>query len=141
LYDNAHIAVWQQDESDDSGTQRGWGVNVSVSHVVAGHWLPFLRAAWAHEGGGLYDRAVSGGFGYQNKPGGNLLGFGLNWGRPNSDTFGVDLDNQLMSEVFYRVQLTKNFQITPNLQIVGDPALNTDRDVIALFGLRARVTF
>ena len=23
-----------------------------------------------------------------NKPGGNQLGFGLNWGRPNSDTFG-----------------------------------------------------
>ena len=55
LFDNAHIAVWQQDESDDSGTQRGWGVNASVSHVVDGHWLPFLRAAWAHEGGGLYE--------------------------------------------------------------------------------------
>jgi porin len=105
------------------------------------HWLPFLRAAWANEGGGLYEVSVSGGFGYQNKPGGNLLGVGLNWGRPNSDTFGVDLDNQLMSEVFYRVQLTENFQITPNLQIVGNPALNTDRDAIALFGLRARVTF
>jgi porin len=90
---------------------------------------------------------VSGGFGYQNKPGGNLLGVGLNWGRPNSDTFGVDLDNQLISEVFYRVQLTENFQITPNLQIVGNPAFwesdfqNPDKDAVALFGLRARVTF
>ena len=141
LFDNAHIAVWQQDESDDSGTQRGWGVNASVSHVVDGHWLPFLRAAWANEGGGLYEVSVSGGFGYQNKPGGNLLGVGLNWGRPNSDTFGVDLDDQLISEVFYRIQLTENFQITPNLQIVGNPALNPDRDVVALFGLRARGTF
>ncbi len=141
LFDNAHIAVWQQDESDDSGVQSGWGVNASVSHVVDERWLLFLRAAWAHEGGGLYDRSVSGGFGYQNKPGGNLLGVGLNWGRPNSDTFGVDLNEQWISEVYYRVQVTENFQITPSLQIVGNPALNPDRDVIGLFGLRARGTF
>jgi len=141
LYDNAHIAVWQQDESDVSGVQSGWGVNASVSNVVGEHWLPFLRAAWADEGGGLYDRSVSGGFGYQNKPGGNQLGVGLNWGNPNSDTFGVDLDDQWISEVFYRVQLTENFQITPSLQIVANPALNPDRDAVALFGLRARVTF
>ena len=84
---------------------------------------------------------MSGGFGYQNKPGGNLLGVGLNWGRPNSDTFGVDLDDQWISEVFYRVQLTENFQITPSLQLVGNPAFNPDRDAVALFGLRARGTF
>ncbi|NEV65092.1 carbohydrate porin [Thiorhodococcus minor] len=77
---------------------------------------------------------------YQNKPGGNQLGVGLNWSRPNSDTFGVDRDDQWISEVFYRVQLTENLQITPNLQIVVNPALNPDRDAVALFGLRARVT-
>ena len=141
LFDNAHIAVWQTDESDDSGVQSGWGVNASVSHVVDEHWLPFLRAAWAHEGGGLFSRSVSGGFGYQNKPGGNLLGVGLNWGRPNSATFGVDLDDQLISEVYYTIQLTENLKITPNLQIVVNPALNPDKNAVALFGLRARVTF
>ncbi|MGB5741075.1 MAG: carbohydrate porin, partial [Sedimenticolaceae bacterium] len=141
LFDNAHIAVWQQDDSGDSGVQSGWGVNGSVSHLVDEHWLLFLRAAWAHEGGGLYDRSVTGGFGYQNKPGGNLLGFGLNRGRPNSDTLGVDLDDQWMSEVYYRVQLTENLQIAPNLQLVVNPALNRDKDAIAVFGLRARGTF
>ena len=140
LFDNAHIAVWQQDDSDVSGVQSGWGINASVSTVVAGQWLPFLRAAWAHEGGGLYEASVSGGFGYQNKPGGNQLGFGLNWGRPNSDTFGVNLDEQWISETFYRVQLTENFQITPSLQLIANPALNPDRDAVALFGLRARAT-
>ena len=141
LFDNAHIAVWQTDDSDDSGVPSGWGVNGSVSTVVGGHWLPFLRAAWAHEGGGLHELSVSGGFGYQNKPGGNQLGVGLNWGRPNSDTFGVDLDDQWMSEVYYRVQLTENLQIAPNLQLVVNPALNRDKDAIAIFGLRARGTF
>ena len=141
LFDNAHIAVWQQDDSDVSGTKSGWGVNVSISHVIDEHWLPFLRAAWANEGGGLYEVSVSGGFGYQSTPGGNELGFGLNWGRPNSETFGVDLDDQLISEVFYKVHLTKNLEISPNLQIVGNPALNPERNVVALFGLRARGVF
>ena len=141
LFDNAHIAVWQTDESDVSGVQSGWGVNGSVSHVVYEHWLLFLRAAWAHEGGSLFDRSVSGGFGYQDKPGGNLLGVGVNWGRPNSDTFGVDLDDQWISEVFYRVQLAENLQITPSLQFVGNPALNPDSNFVALFGLRTRVIF
>ncbi len=53
LFNNAHIAVWQQDDSDVSGVKSGWGVNVSLSHVVGKHWLPYLRAAWAHEGGGF----------------------------------------------------------------------------------------
>ncbi len=141
LFNNAHIAVWQQDESDVSGVQSGWGVNVSASHVVGGHWLPFLRAAWAHEGGGLYDRSVSGGVGYQSKRGGTQVGVGLNWGSPNSDTFGVDLDDQLISEVYYRIQLTENLKITPNLQIVVNPALNPDKNAVALFGLRAQMTF
>jgi porin len=84
---------------------------------------------------------VSGGFGYQNKPGGNQLGVGLNWGSPNSDTFGVDLDDQWISEVYFRIQLTENLRITPNLQIVVNPALNPDKNAVALFGLRAQMTF
>ena len=141
LFNNAHIAVWQQDESDVSGVKSGWGVNVSVSHVVGDHWLPFLRAAWAHEGGGLYDRSVSAGFGYQNKPGSHQLGVGLNWGSPNSDTFGVDLDDQWISEVYFRIQLTENLRMSPNLQIVVNPALNPDKNAVALFGLRGQMTF
>ena len=141
LFNNAHIAVWQQDESDVSGVKSGWGVNVSVSHVVGDHWLPFLRAAWAHEGGGLYDRSVSAGFGYQNKPGSHQLGVGLNWGSPNSDTFGVDLDDQWISEVYFRIQVTENLRMSPNLQIVMNPALNPDKNAVALFGLRGQMTF
>jgi porin len=141
LFDNAHIAVWQQDDSEISGVKSGWGININVSHVVGDHWLPFLRAAWAHEGGGLYDRAVSVGFGYQDNPGGNQVGVGINWGRPNSATFGVDLNEQWISEVYYRIQLTENLKISPNLQMVINPAVNSNKNVIAVFGLRAQVTF
>ncbi len=98
-------------------------------------------AGWADGGGGIYEASVSAGFGFQDQPGGNLLGVGLNWGKPNPDTIPLDLDDQWTSEIFYRVQLTENFQITPSVQLLVDPALNPDEDFIALFGLRARASF
>ena len=139
--DNAHIAFWHLDDSKETGAPGGWGVNVSVSTAIDGKWLPFLRGGWAHEGGGAYEASVSAGIGYMDKPGGNLLGAGINWGKPNSDTFPVDLDDQWTGEVFYRVQVAENFQLTPSAQVLVDPALNPDKDVIALFGLRARMSF
>lgn len=138
---NAHVSFWHLDDSKETGVPGGWGVIASASTVIDDKWLPFLRAAWADEGGGIYEASVSAGFGYKNKPAGSLLGVGLNWGRPNSDTFPVDLDDQFTGEVFYRIQLTENFQITPSVQLLVDPALNPDEDFIALFGLRARASF
>ncbi|WP_373031065.1 carbohydrate porin [Sulfurovum sp.] len=139
--DNAHISFWHLDESKETGAPSGRGVNVSFSSTIDGKWLPFLRAAWADEGGGVYESSVSTGFGYKDKPGGNLLGVGLNWGRPNSDTFPIELDDQWTGEVFYRAQLTENLQVTPSVQLLVDPALNPDKDFIALFGLRVRASF
>ncbi|GGE99017.1 carbohydrate porin [Stappia taiwanensis] len=139
--DNAHIAFWEMDASNATGAQGGRGVNVSMSSLVGANWLPFLRGAWAEGGGGVFEASVSAGFGYLDQPGGNLLGIGLNWGRPNSDTFPVDLSDQWTAEGFYRVQFAENIQITPSLQLLVDPALNPKDDFIAVFGLRARATF
>ncbi|WP_338686351.1 carbohydrate porin [Haloferula helveola] len=139
--DNAHIAIWQLDDSKETGGQGGWGVNASVSKLLADRWLVFLRGGWADEGAGAYEASVSTGFGYMNEPGGHLLGVGLNWGRPNSDTFPVPLDDQWTAEVFYRLQLLENFQLTPSLQFLINPALNPNEHFVALFGLRTRLTF
>ncbi len=70
-----------------------------------------------------------------------MLGIGFNWGRPNRDTFGADLDDQLTAEIFYRWQLTNNIQVTPSIQVVGNPALNAGDDVVGIFGVRARLVF
>lgn len=138
---NAHVSIWQIDDSKATGSPGGWGVLGSISTVIDGTWLVFLRGGWAHEGGGPYEASVSSGFGYMSKPGGNLLGVGVNWGRPNSATFPLDLNDQWTGEIFYRVQLAENFQITPSVQLLVNPALNPDQDLIALFGLRGRVVF
>jgi porin len=41
--------------------------------------------------------------------------------------------------VFYRSQQTEQLAITPDIQYLGDPALNPDEDNLRVFGLRARL--
>ncbi len=69
----------------------------------------------------------------------NLLGFGLNWGRPSESSFGPDLDEQWTVELFYRWQLTPDLAVTPDIQFIVDPALNPDEDQLWVFGLRLRL--
>lgn len=138
---NAHLTFWQIDARDVTGTPDGHGVAFSVSGAVGESWLPFLRGGWSDGGGSLYEAAISAGFGYTRSPGRNLTGLGINWSRPNRDTFGGDLDDQVTVEAFQRLQLTEGFEITPSVQIITNPALNPSEDTIALFGLRMRAAF
>lgn len=107
--------------------------------------MPFLRAGYAEDGGNLMQSSVSAGIGYQPNPiggaAGNLLGFGINWGQPNEAVFGSGLDDQYAIETFYRIQVTKELAIKPDVQFLINPALNPDEDNIWVFGLRTRLTF
>ena len=70
-----------------------------------------------------------------------MVGVGLNWGRPNHDTFGADLKDQFTGEMFYRWQIAQNLQVTPSVQLPANPVLNPDTDFVAVSGLRVRVVF
>jgi porin len=103
----------------------------------------FLRAGYAEDGGSLLEKSISAGLGYQpaSERYENLLGIAVNWGEPNEGTFGSGLDDQWTMEMFYRIQVTKEIVITPDVQLLIDPALNPDKDMILVMGLRARIAF
>ena len=44
-------------------------------------------------------------------------------------------------EVFWRLQLTRNIQLTPDIQLYFDPSRNPNRDTEAGFGLRVGMHF
>lgn len=138
---NAHLTLWHIDARKEAGTREGKGVAFSYTHAVAEKWLPFVRGGWSEDGGSLYEASLSAGVGYSRNPGQDLLGVGVNWSRPNEDTFGAALDDQATIEVFQRLQLTEGIQITPSVQIIHNPALNPDSETVALFGLRLRAAF
>jgi porin len=142
-FDNFHLTFWQVDERDEAGVEDGWGTVLSYSHYINDKWMPFLRAGYSNDGGSLLEKSISAGFAFQLNPIGgaarDLFGFGANWGDPNGTAFGSGLDDQYSFELFYRLQVTKELAITPDVQFLINPALNPDEDNSWVFGLRARL--
>ncbi len=141
FFNNMHVSFYQIDARDEVGSPDGYGVSFSATRAVDNQFLPFIRGGWSKDGGSLLEASVSVGLGYQNQSiaGAGLFGVGLNWGRPNEDTFGAELDDQYTGEVFYRWQVFEGLQITPSIQLLADPALNPDEDFIYILGVRARI--
>ena len=137
-FDNVHFTVWHADEREEASVPDGWGWFLSATYLIQDKWLPFFGVGYAEDGGALLERSVRGGFGYYIVERSDLLGLGLSWGRPNEADFGPG-DDQFVTEVFYRLQLSQNFAITPDLQYINSPALNPDEDSIWILGLRARL--
>jgi porin len=140
--DNVHLTFWQTSARTDAGVPSGWGAAFSASHLFADRWLPFLRAGWSDGGGGVpLEAAVAAGVGYYLRDRSDLLAVGANWGRPSSETYGSALRDEYSIELLYRLHLVKRFSITPDVQILFNPALNPNADVVAVFGLRGRLVF
>ncbi len=137
--DNIHITVWHADKRKKLGVPSGWGVAVSFNKLFYDRWEPFVRAGYADDGGALWDKDVSVGLGYYTQQKNGLIALGLSWGEPSRNNFGEGLKDQYTAELFYRIQVLQNLIITPDIQLVVDPALNPDEDVIAVFGLRGRI--
>jgi porin len=138
--DNTHLTLWHMDSRMMAGLPSGWGANFSFAHSFDDKWLPFFRAGYADGGGTLLQKSVSAGIGYHLEDDISLLGLGFHWGQPNEDTFGPGLDDQYAMELFARFQVTQNIQVTPDIQLIINPALNPTDDHSWVFGLRARAT-
>jgi porin len=59
----------------------------------------------------------------------------VNWAPPG----GSGLDDQGTLEAFYKFQVTQALAITPDVQLSANPALNTEDEIIGIFGLRVRL--
>ncbi|AXI49070.1 porin (plasmid) [Sulfitobacter sp. SK012] len=134
-FDNIHLTVWQADAADDGSRAEDYGAAFSAAWFIDNTWLPFFRAGVSKGTAALYKRSVSAGIGYygRNTDG---AGLGLNWAKAD----GIDGD-QLTAEAFYRFSISPGLQITPSVQFISNPLINTSEDEIVLFGLRTRIVF
>ena len=99
--------------------------------------MTFLRAGWSDGEAPLLNASVSIGAGDYIRKRQDLAAFGVSWGSPSADC----LTDQGTIEIFDRLQLAQNLAITPDIQLIINPALNPDENVLAVFGLRARLSF
>jgi porin len=138
--DNYHVTFWHKDRREAAGKPSGWGVNFSFTRFVDETWAPFLRGGYSDDGDSLLEASLSAGVGYRLRNDKDLLGFGLNWGRPNPNQ-GAGDDAQYAAEVFYRFLLGKRLNLTADLQYIRDPAINPTASSTWVFGVRARWAF
>jgi porin len=135
--DNMHITAWHVDKRKKAQVPDGWGVTFSATKFINDKWIPFFRAGYADGDAPLLQATASTGIGYYFPKRRDLLGVGVNWGKPSIN----ELNDQYTAEMFYRLQLSQNLAITPDVQLIINPALNPDENAIVVFGIRGRMTF
>ncbi|WP_240732900.1 carbohydrate porin [Halioglobus maricola] len=134
---NIHLAAWHVDEREDLGLVSAEGVTIGGNWTSKDErWMLFGRAGWADGDSAVYQESYTLGFMRKFRRNADLLGLAVDWGDPPQD----DLEAQTTGELFYRLQLAENLALTPNVQLLKDPALNNQEDAVWVTGLRIRFT-
>jgi carbohydrate-selective porin OprB len=83
---------------------------------------------------------VSGGLAFEAPFGraGDLVAIGVAWSEPSPE---VGFRSEALLELFYRVEIVKAITITPDLQLVFDPANNLGDDIVVVPGVRVLLKF
>ncbi|MEM8669366.1 MAG: carbohydrate porin [Planctomycetota bacterium] len=134
--DNVHVTMWHTDAREAAGTPEGWGVAFTAQKFYRDKWLPFFRFGYSDGDAALMQTTFATGLGLRRENN-DVAGIGFNFGKPADGT----LRDQFTSECFYRFQLTQYLAVSPDIQLIVDPALDPSEDVLALFGLRLRAAF
>ena len=102
--------------------------------------MPFLRIGHSDGGAGVAaENALSGGVQYDISSTGSLA-LGVGWAEPSSKTHGQGLDDEWVVETSYKIQVTPNFSLMPDLQLLFNPARAPDYNSLWIGSMRAVFT-
>ena len=134
--DRIQFTYWSKDARAKEGVSKGSGWVMSGSWQVSDQWLPFMRVGHSDGGAGVAaEDAVSAGFEF-NPRRDQAVSFGAGWARPARSKSR----DEYVIETSYRFQLSQNFSLTPDLQLLIDPANNPAENRVWVLGLRAFLT-
>jgi porin len=130
------FTYWEKDERSLAGVSKGSGWAVSAIHELSDRYLPFVRFGHSDGGAGVVaESAISAGVEITQRFD-HVWTVGAGWAKPSRKTFGRGLNNETVLETSYRFQLSESFSITPDVQVVFNPANNPDRSSVWVLGLR-----
>lgn len=133
---NAHVHFWHQDALEEAGTEESWGGIFTHSYTTRNDNVIFVRAGLSDGDAPPMRRFIGGGISFQPF-GRDTLGIATSWGSPPDRS----LRDQVTSELFYRLQVTRNFSISPDFQLIYQPSFASGKDWVFLPGIRARLVF
>ncbi len=133
------LTAWYTDTRSESTRGDSTGFALSMDQSLGPKWIAFLRYGGGDGELTTTQQIVAGGFGIRRPIGDNddYAGVGFAWGKP-TDT---SLRDQMVAEGFYRLQWSPAIQLTADAQLIINPSNAPDQDVIAVFGVRMRITF
>jgi porin len=137
--DRVQLTYWSKDERAKAEVEKGEGLALTASCLVAERWLPFVR--YGHSDGGAGVPAVdalSMGFEYAVRADQHFA-LGAGWAKPSGKTFEGDLRDEYVIEASYRFQVTPSISLTPDLQLLIDPAQHPEEDRVWVAGVRGIV--
>jgi porin len=130
-----HVTAWHSDEKDNGKTPSGSGYTFYTEQRF-GNIAPFIRYGHSRGGAAALRNMVAAGLGFY-KPFGRSsdgIGVGITWGEP----FGERVREQFGVEAYYRIQLTREIAVTPDIQYIVNPSRNLSEDSIVILSLRVR---
>lgn len=131
---NSHIHLWHQDQRLEEGTDESWGVVATHSVVTKKKAVAFVRAGYSKGDAPQMRRFIGIGMTHMvlNR---DTLGIATSWGSPPDKS----LRDQVVSEVFYRVQVTQYLSFTPSVQVTYQPSYTLEKKWVFIPGLRMRM--
>ena len=130
------FTYWEKDARTRAGVSKGSGSLASAAYQLNDRVFPFLRLGHSDGGGGVAaEDAISVGVEISQSFD-QVWSLGAGWAKPSRKTFGPGLDNETVLETSYKFQLSKNFSLTPDVQVVFNPANDPSESSVWVVGLR-----
>jgi porin len=131
------LTLWEKDERTLAGVSKGRGWAVSAAYKLNDKYFPFVRFGHSDGGAGVAaESSVSAGVEIMQAFD-QVWTIGAGWARPSSETYGSGLSNETVLETSYKFQLSQNFSLMPDVQVVFNPAYDTSESSVWVFSLRA----
>ena len=131
--ETTHLHYWHQDKREAAGVEESWGLTFSSSKVFDNGIIGVIRAGHS-EGGAAQMREFLGIATSFPMRGSDTLKFGVGWGSPPDKS----LRSQTVLEILYRLHVTQNMTVSPDLQVTFNPSFNDQKDTVYVIGLRFR---
>ncbi|MFB0985041.1 MAG: carbohydrate porin [Phycisphaerales bacterium] len=133
--------VLQEGLTPTNENKNEWSWGVMVEQGLTSDLDLLLQYGSSTNGMSAIDRQFNAAIRWDRPFGRNdeAIGAGFSWSRP-TDLYDPSRREIMMIETYYRIQLTESMQLSPDLQIVLQPATGADRPVY-IFGIRLKTQF
>ncbi len=125
---------------DDTATQgSGVGIGFGSDYELRSGWVPFGRLGVATDTGSQIKRVFDAGVVHVRPFGrrGDMFGASFNLTDPSHGA----LHHESLFETFYRVRVTQNLELGPDLEVSIHPTNNPKEYTTALIGAQMRIIF